>query len=139
MRPEIRAQCYSNTANSVGINIHLGNVGYIPENNHTVLDLDFITAFFIFCSQQIYKFINVFLNFCSEQLTCNRYKAVEKLLQMLQLIVQQPGSLGANLLPSIIDFTLNYVSPLLMQERQPNDFCDVAFALYSLFDGYVIT
>lgn len=76
-----------------------------------------------------------FMKFCREQLTTNRYKAVEKLLQMLLLVVQQPGSLGANLLPSILEFTLNYVSPLLMQGRNPSDYCDVAFALYSLFDG----
>lgn len=74
-------------------------------------------------------------SFYREQLTTNRFKAVEKLLQMLLLVVQQPGSLGANLLPSIFEFTLTYVSPLLMQGRSPSDFCDVAFALYNLFDG----
>lgn len=70
-----------------------------------------------------------------EQLTTNRFKAVEKLLQMLLLVVQQPGSLGANLLPSILEFTQNYVSPLLVQGRSLSGFCDVAFALYNLFDG----
>lgn len=76
-----------------------------------------------------------FDHFCREQLTINRYKAVEKLLQMLLLIVQQPGSLGSNLLPSILDFTLNYVAPLLIQGQNPSGFCDVAYALYSLLDG----
>lgn len=83
----------------------------------------------------IIKFVFFFR--CREQLTTNRFKAVEKLLQMLLLIVQQPGSLGLNLLPSILDFALNYVSPLLEQGRNPSDFCDVAFALYNLLDGYV--
>lgn len=79
---------------------------------------------------------NCLFPFYSEQLTVNRFKAVEKLLQMLLLVVQQPGNLGACLLPSILEFTLNYVSPLLMQGRNPNDFFDVVFALYNLFDGY---
>lgn len=60
---------------------------------------------------------------------------MEKLLQMSLLVVQQPGSLGANLLPDIFEFALGYVSPLLMQGGNPNDFCDVALALYNLFDG----
>lgn len=54
---------------------------------------------------------------------------------MLLLVVQQPGSLGNNLLPLILEFTLNYVFPLLMQGRCPSDLCDVAFALYNLLDG----
>lgn len=72
---------------------------------------------------------------CSEQLTINRFKAVEKLLQMLLLVVQQPGSVGLNKLPDILDFALNYVSPLLMHGTNPSDFSDFALALYNLFDG----
>ncbi|XP_031625440.1 exportin-6-A [Contarinia nasturtii] len=87
-------------------------------------------------SQYIFEMLDIFIKTTTrEQLTTNRYKAVEKLLQMLLLVVQQPGSLGANLLPSILDFTLNFVSPLLMQGRNPSEFCDVAHALYCLFDG----
>lgn len=52
---------------------------------------------------------------------------------MSLLVVQQPGSLGANLLPDIFEFALGKVSPLLA--GNPNDFCDVALALYNLFDG----
>lgn len=54
---------------------------------------------------------------------------------MLLLVVQQPGSLGMNLLPQILDFALNYVSPMLMQGRNPTEYCDVALTLYNLFDG----
>lgn len=70
-----------------------------------------------------------------EQLTARRLKAVEKLLQMLLLVVQQPGSLGLNLLPSVLNFALNFVSPMLTQGKSLGDYCDAAFALYSLFDG----
>lgn len=73
--------------------------------------------------------------FDSEQLTANRFKAVEKLLQMLVLVVRQPGALGLTLLPKFLDFALNYVSPLLVQGRDPTEICDVALALLDLFDG----
>lgn len=71
----------------------------------------------------------------SEQLTVNRYKAVEKLLQMLVLVVRQPGGLGLSMLPGTLDFALNYVAPLLMQGRNPSEYSDVALILYELFDG----
>lgn len=72
---------------------------------------------------------------CSVQVTTNRLKAVEKLNQMLLLVVQQPGSLGMSLLPSILNYALNYVLQPLMQCNNARDYCDVAFSLYNLFDG----
>lgn len=68
-------------------------------------------------------------------MTTNRYKAVDKLLQMLLLVVEQPGNLGLSLLPAILNFALNSVAPQLKQEKLSNQQCDVAAALYSLFDG----
>lgn len=68
-------------------------------------------------------------------MTINRFKAVDKLLQMLLLIIQQPGSLGLNLLPEILNYSLNYVYPLLKERENSNDYGDVELSLYSLFDG----
>lgn len=59
------------------------------------------------------------------------------LLQMLLLVVEQPGQMTLSLLPAILDLSLNYVTPLLAQECNSSDFCDVAISLYALFDGYV--
>lgn len=60
---------------------------------------------------------------------------MEKLNQMLLLVVQQPGSLGMSLLPSILNYALNYVLQPLMQCNNARDYGDIAFSLYSLFDG----
>lgn len=73
--------------------------------------------------------------FFSEQLTVNRLKTMDKLMQMLLLVVQQPGNLGLTLLPSILEFSLNYVMPLLMQTQTANEFCDVVMSLFQLLDG----
>lgn len=54
---------------------------------------------------------------------------------MLLLVVQQPGNLGQSLLPSVLNFALNFVAPMLTQGKNLGDYCDVAYALYSLFDG----
>lgn len=81
------------------------------------------------------QFTNILTHIHREQLTTNRFEAVEKLLQMLLLVVKQPGSLSMQLLPSILDFALNYMSPVLLQGRIPTEFCDVILALYLLFDG----
>lgn len=83
------------------------------------------------------QFFNQFFFFISyrEQFTANSLKAANKLLQILLLVVQQPGSLGMNLLPHILEFALNSVLPSFMQD--PEKDCDVAFSLYSLFDRFV--
>lgn len=78
---------------------------------------------------------NQFRFIFSEQLTMNRLKTMDKLMQMLLLVVQQPGSLGLQLLPSILPFSLNYVMPLLMQTQNANEFCDVVMSLFQLLDG----
>lgn len=56
-------------------------------------------------------------------------------MQMLLLVVQQPGSLGLQLLPSILPFSLNYVMPLLMQSQNASEFCDVVMSFFQLLDG----
>lgn len=86
-------------------------------------------------SYKINELSSILLLFVREQLTTNRLKAVDKLMQMLLLVVQQPGSLGLSLLPSVLNFALNYVSPLLMQGENPSEYGDLAFSLYTLFDG----
>lgn len=58
------------------------------------------------------------------------------LLKMLLLVVEQPGQMTLSLLPAILNLSLNYVTPLLAQECNSSDFCDVAISLYALFDGY---
>lgn len=70
-----------------------------------------------------------------EQITVGRLKAIDMLLQMLLLVVQQPGQMTLSLLPAILNLSLNYVTPLLAQECNSSDFCDVAISLYALFDG----
>lgn len=80
----------------------------------------------------MYKLIKIFFR---EQITAKCLKAADKLLQILLLVVQQPGGLGTNLLPSILDFALNSVLASFMQD--PEKDCDVAFSLYSLFDRFV--
>lgn len=54
---------------------------------------------------------------------------------MLLLVVEQPGSLGLSLLPDILNFSLNFVHPLLKRDKVTSQYGDVAMALYSLFDG----
>lgn len=60
---------------------------------------------------------------------------MDKLMQMLLLVVQQPGSLGLSLLPSILEISLNRVLPLLMRAPNANDYCDEITTLFQLLDG----
>lgn len=60
---------------------------------------------------------------------------MDKLLQMLLLVVEQPGSTAVHLLPSILNVSLDLVTPLLGQDS--SDFSDVGLSLFSLFDGCV--
>lgn len=60
---------------------------------------------------------------------------MDKLLQMLLLVVEQPGSTAVSLLPAILNVSLDLVTPLLGQEKHLADFSDVAISLFTLFDG----
>lgn len=71
-----------------------------------------------------------------ERMTVGRLKAMDKLLQMLLLVVEQPGSTTLSLLPAILTVSLDLVQPLL--GGQSADLGDVAVSLFSLFDGYVV-
>lgn len=80
-------------------------------------------------------FTQLFFFYFREQITVGRLKAIDMLLQMLLLVVEQPGQMALSLLPAILNLSLNYVTPLLAQECNSSDFCDVAISLYALFDG----
>lgn len=70
-----------------------------------------------------------------ERMTLGRLKAMDKLLQMLLLVVEQPGSSTLSLLPVILTVSLDLVQPLLAGHAA--DVGDVAVSLFSLFDGLV--
>lgn len=70
-----------------------------------------------------------------ERITSSRLRAMDKLLQMLLLVVEQPGSTATVLMPAILNVSLDLVQPLLGQEKHLADFSDVFISLFSLFDG----
>lgn len=59
---------------------------------------------------------------------------IEKILQMFQLIVQQPGNASLSILPSILDFTFEHIMPLLQVDNNIADTTDLTSVVYSLFD-----
>lgn len=65
----------------------------------------------------------------SEQQVKN-ISGLDKLLQILQLIVESPGSAYKNFLPGILQLCLQHVYPLVI--CQANDHPDVIIALLSL-------
>lgn len=69
-----------------------------------------------------------------EQLSLSRVAVIEKILQMFQLIVQQPGAASLAMLPSILDFTFEHIMPLLQIENNIADTTDLTSVVYSLFD-----
>lgn len=82
------------------------------------------------------------LNLCisipnRNQLTASSLKAIDKLLQMLLFVVEQPGTATMSLLPNILGFVLDHVMPLLMEEKQSLDFSDVATSVFNLLHGLV--
>lgn len=87
-------------------------------------------------SVYIRDMLSVFLDASTrEQLTIQRLKATDKLLQMLTLVVEQPGCSSLSLLPPTLNFALDHVAPLLLHEKNAVDHSDVAFSLYTLFDS----
>ena len=69
-----------------------------------------------------------------EQLTFNRLAVIEKILQMFQLIVEQPGNSSVAMLPSILDFTIQQILPLLQHDQTVTDGSEINTVVYSLFD-----
>lgn len=84
----------------------------------------------------IKEMLGIFLEASTrERITTSRLKAMDKLLQMLLLVVEQPGSTATALMPAILNVSLDLVQPLLGQEKHLADFSDVVISLFSLFDG----
>lgn len=72
---------------------------------------------------------------CREQLSLNQLTVLEKILQMFQLVVQQPGNTWTTMLPSILNFTIEQVLPLLQQhDSSLVDGTDLSSMVYTLFD-----
>lgn len=69
-----------------------------------------------------------------EQLTLSRLAVMEKVLQMFQLIVEQPGSASLALLPNILGFSTQQILPLLQQQNAATDSSEITSLLYALFD-----
>lgn len=76
----------------------------------------------------------MYITYFREQLTLSRVVVIEKILQMFQLIVQQPGNASLAMLPSILDFTFEHIMPLLQMENSVADTTDLTSVVYSLLD-----
>ncbi|XP_075158622.1 exportin ellipsoid body open isoform X2 [Haematobia irritans] len=86
--------------------------------------------------QFIKEMITLFINVNSrEQLTVSRVAVIEKILQMFQLIVQQPGNASLSMLPSILDFTFEHIMPMIQMDNSIADTTDLTSVVYSLFDS----
>ncbi|XP_055913016.1 exportin-6 [Eupeodes corollae] len=82
------------------------------------------------------EMITLFINSSTRgEMTVRRLKSMEKILQMFQLIVQQPGSETMSLIPSILNLTLDHILPLLSYDNNLLDYSDVAHLMYTLFDS----
>lgn len=67
-----------------------------------------------------------------EPLTSGRFIIMEKVLQMFQLVIEQPGNSSLSMLPSILDFTIGQILPTVRQNV--TDKSDISYAVYTLFD-----
>ncbi|XP_055383125.1 exportin-6-A [Condylostylus longicornis] len=70
-----------------------------------------------------------------EQLSVRRLKSIENILQMVLLVVEQPGNSTMSLIPSILTLSLDHVLPLLLHDKNLMDYAEISYALYALFDG----
>ncbi|KAL7744718.1 hypothetical protein ACLKA6_017212 [Drosophila palustris] len=87
-------------------------------------------------AQFIKEMITLFIDVSSrEQLTLSRLAVMEKVLQMFQLIVEQPGSASLALLPNILAFSTQQILPLLQQQNAATDSSEITSLLYALFDS----
>ncbi|XP_054729578.1 exportin-6 [Anastrepha obliqua] len=74
-----------------------------------------------------------------EQLSLNQLAVLEKILQMFQIIVQQPGNTWTTMLPSILSFTIEHVLPLIQQhDSSLVDGTDLSGMVYALFDNVLL-
>lgn len=80
-----------------------------------------------------FTYMLTFKNF-REQLTISRVAVIEKILQMFQLIAQQPGNASLAMLPSILDFTFEHIMPMIQMDNHISDNTDLTSVVYSLFD-----
>lgn len=69
-----------------------------------------------------------------EQLTLSRLAVMEKVLQMFQLVVEQPGNASLSLMPSILGFSTQQILPLLQQQNAATDSSEITSLLFALFD-----
>lgn len=83
------------------------------------------------------------------QMSVARLRTMDRLLRMLLLVVEQPGSTGLALLPAVLTVALDLVQPVLEQQQQQHlqeqqqqqrngnvvDLSDVTMSLFTLFDG----
>lgn len=81
-----------------------------------------------------FLFLIHYNSFSREQLTLSRLAVMEKVLQMFQLIVEQPGSASLALLPNILGFSTQQILPLLQQQNAATDSSEITSLLYALFD-----
>ncbi|EDV91895.1 exportin-6-A [Drosophila grimshawi] len=87
-------------------------------------------------AQFIKEMITLFIDVSSrEQLTLSGLAVMEKVLQMFQLIVEQPGSASLGLLPNILGFSTQQILPLLQQQNAATDSTEITNLLYALFDS----
>uniref|UniRef100_W8BEJ9 Exportin-6-B n=1 Tax=Ceratitis capitata TaxID=7213 RepID=W8BEJ9_CERCA len=89
-----------------------------------------------FGAQFIKDMITLYITVSSrEQLSLNQLAVLEKILQMFQLVVQQPGNTWTTMLPSILSFTIEQVLPFVHQhDNSLVDGTDLSSVVYTLFD-----
>ncbi|XP_017472110.1 PREDICTED: exportin-6 [Rhagoletis zephyria] len=93
-----------------------------------------------FGAQFIKDMIALYITVSSrEQLSFNQLAVLEKILQMFQIIVQQPGNTWTTMLPSILSFTIDQVLPLIQQhDSSLVDGTDLSSMVYVLFDSVLL-
>lgn len=69
------------------------------------------------------------MNFCSEQQT-NNLTGLDKLLQILQFVIDAPGASYKHFLPGILELCLKNVYPVIV--NQASEYPDVYMALLTL-------
>ncbi|XP_037936402.1 exportin-6 [Teleopsis dalmanni] len=87
-------------------------------------------------TQFIKDMITLFIGVSSrEHSNISRLVVVEKILQMFQLIVEQHGNGSMSMMPSILDFTIEHILPLIQHENNVTDNSDISSTVYNLFNS----
>lgn len=87
-------------------------------------------------TNHVHNMLEWFLGIATRnQLTASSLKAIDKLLQMLLFVVEQPGNASLSMLPNILTFVLDIVMPLLMEQKHSLDFSDVTSSVFTLLHG----